>query len=507
MDGAALGASDKVAGSIHTDPTSRRRAVIDIGSNSVRLVIFDGPTRAPFAVVNEKSLCGLGKGIGEDGLIDDDAIDLALSALKRFKRIIEAHGSPNTLAVATAAVRTASNGGAFVAAARDLGIDVSVIDGEREAILSALGVISFEPHASGLIGDMGGGSLELVAVQDGALGQAASLQAGALAMMQAADGDISSAKKIATQMIEPLADELDLSTNTLYAVGGAWRSIARLHMRLRDYPLSILHGYEIAKSELLDLCGFIAKQSRESLLALDGAPRKRIDTLPFAAVVLGTVIKSFKIKRVMVSAGGLREGLIYETASPERRAEDPLLVGATFFADRLGPRDDDYRLAFDLIAPLLQTDQTYNERVTKAAAILADTSAFFHPDARGAHAFDAVIRASLFGLTHAERVQLALALYARYEGGRTEQFFDRPLALISPEERLFAIRLGLALRLTSSLAPKAPGVLSSLRLSLDNNEIVLAADRNEGVLLLEAATKRLSALADAFGASYRIVSG
>ncbi|HXI87238.1 MAG TPA: hypothetical protein VNH64_07255, partial [Parvularculaceae bacterium] len=223
---------------------SARRAVVDIGSNSVRLVIYEGPGRAPMQICNEKALCGLGRDLRADGKLDPTAVGYALATLRRFRRLLEEHRNPPSHVIATSAVRDAADGKAFVDAVKALGFDAIIIDGAEEARLAALGVVSYEPGATGLVGDMGGGSLELVALEKGEIAENASLPIGPLRLMQKSGGAKAQA---ASDVIEKSLDSLDWLKasrfKTIYSVGGAWRAIARMHMQLRSYPLSVLHHY------------------------------------------------------------------------------------------------------------------------------------------------------------------------------------------------------------------------------------------------------------------------
>ncbi len=477
-----------------------RRGVIDIGSNSVRLVVFDGPARAPFAIVNEKALCGLGRDIGPDGRLNPAAMEAALETLARFRRLLSAYGDPPTRAVATAALRVAANGAEFVERARGIGVDVEIIDGAREAELAALGVISFEPRAEGVIGDMGGGSLELVQVRAGELGDAASLPIGAFSLMRASGGDIKRARAVARDAVAGARFLVEGKDDTIYAVGGAWRALARMEMRIRDYPLPILHEYAIARAKGLDLCDFVARQSRESLESDRTVPRRRIDAIPYAAIVLGAVLEASSARRIVVSAGGLREGLIYDGLPPEARALDPLIVAAEFFAGRLSPGPEYGRAAAAAIRPLFRDGKKMRMRIVDAACALIDTGAYFHPDHRGRQAYDAALRASLYGVSHEERIMLATAVRTRYEGRSAEVDLPPVDALLDDDARTFAVRLGLAMRFAATFAPKAAGALRGCALRRDGDGVVFEAPADRRDLMQDSARKRLSALADAFDA-------
>ncbi|MEM6413355.1 MAG: Ppx/GppA family phosphatase [Pseudomonadota bacterium] len=475
-----------------------RRAVIDIGSNSVRMVVYDGPRRAPFAICNEKALCGLGRNMGPDGTLNPDAVKLALSTLKRFRCLLDHYGAPSVYAVATAAVRVASDGPKFVEQANALGFDIEVIDGAREAELATLGVLSYEPQADGLVGDMGGGSLELSCVKNGVLGATSSLPIGALSLMQAAGGDLKNAKPIVDAALDQFDWVEEAQDSTLYIVGGAWRAIARLQMRLRNYPLPILHHFEIPARGALDLCKFVAGQSYTSLQEIEGIPRRRLETLPYAALVLKSVLIRSKVRTVIVSAGGLRDGLIYDNLTVEERQEDPLLAGARFLSSRLSPADTFGAHAAGALQPLFETNNLAKQRIMAAAAALVDVASYFHPDMRGEHIYDTALRAPFYNVSHKDRLSLALALFTRHEG-KDAYALDRPeLSLVTESRRDWAIRLGLALRLLASFAPKSSALLSSINLSKRDNKIILSVPSDRAALVQDLIIRRLDALAVAF---------
>lgn len=479
-----------------------RQAVVDIGSNSVRLVIYDGPRRAPAQIWNEKALCGLGRDMTPDGRLDPIAVEYALATIRRFRSLLDEHGRPPSRVIATSAVREASNGKAFVEAVEKLGFNVSVVGGAEEAQLAALGVISCEPGASGIVGDMGGGSLELVAVKDRAVGMSASLSIGPLRLIQQSGGKIGAAGDTIDKALDTLPWLKKGGFQTLYSVGGAWRAIGRIHMLKRRYPLSVLHHYEFSKSDALSVCDLVAKQTPRSLQEISGIPRRRLDTLPFAALVLKSVLERTNVKSVMISAGGIREGLLYRDLAEEERAVDPLYAGARFCADKHSPEPAFGDAVAALIAPLFADQSPAAQRVVMAASILVDIGAFSQPDLRAKHAFDAAVSAQLYGLSHAERVAIALALYVRHEGRRpTAADYAGVLGLLSAEEEERATRLGLALRFAADLAPKAPGAFAGASLARAGGKIEFKAPKERQALMGELPRKRLEGLAAAFEAS------
>lgn len=478
-----------------------RQAVIDIGSNSVRLVIYDGPRRAPFPICNEKALCGLGRDIGADGGLDPKAVDSAISTLSRFRALLIEHGDPQTRTVATAAVREAKDGGAFVERVRALGLPVDLIEGREEAALSAYGVVSFEPGATGLVGDMGGGSLELVSIENGEARDAVSLSTGPLRLIRETKGDFKSAAKIVAKALGDV-DWLNKAKGAnLFAVGGAWRAIARVHMQIRNHPLPVLHHYEMSGREVVDACDLIARQSRSSLEATPGISSKRIDTIPYAALVLQMLVTEAKLASVSVSAGGLREGLLYRDLSPDIRAYDPLIAGAAFFGARMAPEPQTGAAFCGFLDGLFPDETPAQRRIRSATCLLADIGAYFHPDMRADQAFDTALRAPFYGVTHPERAAIALSLYCRHGGAKGPPASAPVVALLTDAERARATQIGLALRFGSAVAPKAPHAIRQCRLRVDGNRLVFTARKALSPLIDETARKRLDALAGALNLS------
>ena len=477
---------------------STKRAVVDIGSNSVRLVIFDGSRRAPASICNEKALCGLGRDMTVSGALNSGSADFALATLGRFRRLLDEHGDPPTRAIATAAVREASDGATFVKKVEAIGFNVETIDGEKEAELAALGVISYHPSAEGLVGDMGGGSLELVSVKGRKIKEKSSLSIGPLRLMQDTGSDLKKAQDIIDRELNRLNWVTPNRFQTLYAVGGAWRAVARIHMRLRSYPLSILHGYEMSQSEVIDMCDLIARQSRRSLEEIPGIPRRRIDTLPYAALVLKAVLQRMNAVGVFISAGGVREGLLYDQLADEEKELDPLLAGAGFYAERLSPALGFGDAVAAMTAPLFPKETASQRQLREATCLMIDTGAYFHPDLRGAHVFDTALRAPFSAISHEGRAAMALALFVRHEGRRASFPDDQAMGLLSWEDQQGAIRLGLAMRFAGALAPKAPKMLRDCTLRLENNTLVFSAPSYVRPLMEEFPRRRLQSLASAF---------
>jgi len=312
-------------------------AVLDIGSNSVRLVVFDGAGRAPIPIFNERVFAGLGRGLSATGRLSPEGMEHALDNVARFAAIARAMGVGRLDAVATAAVRDASDGGLFVAEVeRRTGLRIAVLSGEDEARLSALGVLSDAPEADGAMGDLGGASLELVSLKDGAPGRHATLPLGPLRLLDVARADVDKSAGVVDRELGKVTWLGELAGRSFYAVGGAWRGLARVHMTQTGSPLRVIDHYSVKRARLEPMLALIAKMSRRSLDRLPDLPRRRVETLPAAAVILAAVLKHGRPKRVIFSACGLREGIVYSQLPAEVRAGDPLVAACTAHARRMG---------------------------------------------------------------------------------------------------------------------------------------------------------------------------
>ncbi len=477
---------------------TERRAVIDIGSNSVRLVIYDGLLRAPFSICNEKALCGLGRDISDDGKLNPDAVEFALLTLRRFARILEEHGNPPVHTIATAAVRDAIDGKEFVAAVAKLGFALTVLTGQEEAKFAAMGAVSCEPGATGIVGDMGGGSLELIALNKGSIGDSISLPVGPFNIMRNAPGGLDVAAAFIEKELNKVSFLKKQKCETLYVIGGAWRAVARIHMRLRRYPLSVLHHYEMTSAQVFEICKLVSHQSRNSLEAIPGIPRRRIDTLPYAALVLRSVLERTGAKKVTVSAGGVREGILYKALPKDVRKQDPLIETCRFYARQMSPEPQYGEKAFEVVEPLFDDGNPANSRVRFSTAMLIDIGAYFHPDFRARHAFDAALRAPFVAMSHEERVWSAMALFCRHGGRVTMPPDEQVVGLLSWEQQQSAMRFGMALRFIGTLIPKVKSPLKGCRLERDNEHLIFRCPKDRASLMGETPRKYLDALATAF---------
>lgn len=481
-------------------PRPRRRrgpvAVIDVGSNSLRLVVYDGIGRAPRMLFNEKVLCGLGRDIGETGKLHPEGVKLANENLRRFVSLARAVPVSRLDVLATAAVRDATDGPDFIRQIeRSLRIKTTVLSGTEEGRLSAFGVIAGIPDADGVVGDLGGGSVELVPISGGQVGPAVSLPIGPLRLADIAD-DERRLRETIDRHLDALPWLADRQFAAFYAVGGAWRALARIHMEQNGYPLHVIQHYTMSRGAAEDYLEVVARQSRKSLERVVAVSRKRLDTVPFAARVLHRMLKRVQPRRVVFSAYGLREGHLYHLLDEKEQQEDPLLIGALTLAQSHRRFGTDGDALFQWTHPLYPDEDAEHRRLRHAAALLSDVGWAEHPDYRA----DQAARLALFmpvpGIDHAGRAFLAATLHARYGGVDAGDTVSRLLDL---DRQSAARSVGLALRLGETLTGGVPGLLAGSKLGLENDTLTLSVRRDAHQRLGESVQRRLDALGRAMG--------
>ena len=471
-------------------------AVVDIGSNSIRLVVYESAQRTPTPIFNEKVLCGLARGLNNTGMLSEDGVRMALSSLARFRALTDAMGVARIDVVATAAVRDARNGAEFAAAVRDrCNFKVVILDGAEEARLSALGVLSGIPEADGMMGDLGGGSVELVGLGGGATGKHVTLPLGPLRLMDAGEGNFSRARKIIDKEIEDLGWLSDAKGKRFYPVGGAWRALARVHMSQTGYPLHVIHQYSIRAKALLDFTRLVSQLSANTLRKTPGVSRQRIDSIPYAAYLLQRLVERSGVADVVFSAFGLREGCLYDRLSSAERKLDPLLSACQREAERAGRATADGEFLFDWMSPLFPGETPRQKRLRLAACHLADIGWSEHPDYRAEMVFDRILRHSTVGTDHPGRVFMALAVASRHSTLKKEMIREEAGTLLSEEDEMRARTVGVAMRLGYTFSGGVVSLLAHLRLRRDADKVTLSLPDHADILVGDAVERRFRTLA------------
>ncbi len=477
-------------------------AVIDVGSNSIRLVVYRGPRRVPLPVFDEKVACGLGRGMDSSGGMSEESMDLALRSVRRFVSIARSMRVSEIRAVATAAVRSASNGPGFAKTIEsECGIDLDVLSGEREAVLSAMGTLCAVPDADGIMGDVGGGSLELVEIRGGRVGRHATLPLGTIPLLESGHGP----EKIRKKLILPRLDGIpwlgDARKKTFYAVGGSWRALAREHMEFEDYPLRIVHGYSLSRPRALGMARRVCEMARGgSIRGLWRLGRSRVETAPYAARLLECLIERTRASELVFSTYGLREGCIYDGLSRDERSLDPLVVMCEDVAADAGRSAEDGEALYRWTAPASPGRRAGISRFRLAACHLSDIGAREHAGYRAEQVFLRILRMPFVGITHPERVKVALSVASRHAAmGNLIKRWEVS-DFLSERDVEEARVTGLALRLAYTVSGGVTRILESTRLEKLGGRLTL--HMSDQMPHPETVGRRLGALAKALGCEH-----
>jgi exopolyphosphatase/guanosine-5'-triphosphate,3'-diphosphate pyrophosphatase len=482
-----------------------RVGVVDIGSNSVRLVVFDGAARSPAYFYNEKIMCELGAGMSATGRLNPEGRARALRAMCRFKLLAEGMGTGPLTAVATAAVREAEDGADFRAEVeRETGIKIWVIDGREEARLSAQGVLLGWPGSYGLVCDIGGSSMELAEISGGTVGRRMTSALGPLKLRDIKGGR-KARKAVIKDTVAGMQAQMGEQKNRLFLVGGSWRAIAKIDMERRGYPLKVLHEYRMSAKSVRETAKYIEKSDAEELRARAGVSSNRMALVPYAADVLRAVVRAFKPRDIAISSYGIREGLLYEQMPQPLRDRDPLLEACSFMEQRDARIPGYGKVVYDFIAPLFRNASEDRKRIIKAACLLHDVSWRAHPDYRAEDCFDNATRANLGGLKHSERVFLGLALLHRYSNKREGTRFDNLGDLVSDRDQRDAEVLGKAMRLAAMLWLTQEAHSAALRWFPKKKRLEIALSKATAPLFGEVAEARLQSLGTALDAEVAVI--
>ena len=481
--------------------------VIDIGSNSVRLVVYEGAVRSPTPLFNEKVLCGLGRTVGSTRQLGEESVARAIAALSRFRAIARILGVKNVRAIATAAAREATDGPDFIRRGEiAAGVPIQVLSGEREAELAASGIMMGFRAPDGIVGDLGGGSLELIEVAGSRRREAVTMPLGGLRLIDASGGRSDRAMEIVDTHISGVPWLGRGEGRTFFAVGGTWRALAKLHMEMHDYPLRVMHGYRLDTRDVIAFCEAIRRAKK--LTDLKGASeisKARREVLPYGALAMERVLRRMKPKEVVFSVFGIREGLLYTLLSEGEKQKDPLLSFARDYA-RLQSRSA--RHAHELCQ---WTDALFNgpapkenddeRRLRHAACLLSDIGWRAHPDYRGEQSLNVIAHAALGGIDHEGRIFLALTVYFRHVGAdedadAPEDLSERLMAIVPKKILKRARILGAAIRAAHMISIGQPGIIDEAPLAYDGDRLVLNLPAAHRALAGERLMRRFGTLAD-----------
>lgn len=487
-------------------------AVIDIGSNSVRLVVYESMARSLITIFNEKALCGLGREVQTTGLLAPDAVAKALTSLRRFRALCRVMKVGRVHAIATAACRDATNGPDFIARAeRICGGKIEILSGPREARLSALGVVSGVHKPDGVVGDLGGGSLELIDVHGNRVRSGVTLPLGSLALLDLSHTSLKRAERIVKTELSGVAQLKAGHGRTFYAVGGTWRALARIHIIQSGYPLGVMHGYSIPAQEALGFAQRVRRLVSANMLAdIEAVAVARRPLLAYAALVLEYIIRVAKPKNIVFSTFGVREGLLYEMLPEAERSRDGFICAAQTLNELLSRSA---RHAKELIEwtdrlvrviRLRETDE--DRRLRHAACLLSDIGWRVHPDHRGEQTLDLITNGNFGAISHQGRAFVALSVFYRYAGLSVQNEPPATIRELVPPAMLERARLlGAAFRVAHLISAARPGVLPAIHFRSQGRKLMLVFEHRLVDLVADRVGGRFKQLARLVGRSGSIV--
>jgi exopolyphosphatase/guanosine-5'-triphosphate,3'-diphosphate pyrophosphatase len=487
-------------------------AVIDIGSNSVRLVVYETMSRSLVTIFNEKALCGLGREVQTTGLLATDAVNKALTALRRFRALCRIQQVGRVFAIATAACRDAENGPDFIAKAeRICGAKIEILSGPREAKLSALGVVSGVHNPNGIVGDLGGGSLELIDVRGNRVRSGVTLPLGSLALQDLSHKSLKRAERIVKNELLAVPQLKAGRGRTFYAVGGTWRALARIHIIQSGYPLKVMHGYSIPAVDALDFAQRLRRLAATNLLAnIEAVADARRPLLTYAALVLEYIIRVAQPKTIVFSTFGVREGLLYEMLPPAERAKDGLVCAAQNLNELLSrsARHAQELISWtDRLVRVVRLRETEEDRrLRHVACLLSDIGWRVHPDHRGEETLSLIMNGNFGSITHQGRAFVALSVFYRYAGLSEEN--EPPLqirALVTPAMDERARVLGAAFRVAHLITAARTGVLPATHFRTQGRKLMLVFEHRMVDLVADRVGSRFRQLARLVGRAGSIV--
>lgn len=488
----------------------RPLSIIDIGSNSIRLVIYEGIARSPTVLFNEKMLAGLGRGIVSTGRLDPRAVARAMNEFRRFRALSEQAGAETLHVIATAAAREAENGPDFIDRAEEvLGTEIRVLSGREEAHFSAMGVISGFHLADGLVGDLGGGSLELVDVGNERIGDGITLPLGGLRLQDMAKGSMQEAARLARRELKRATFLREGKGRAFYAVGGTWRNLARLHMNVTGYPLNVMHHYELDIEASASFLEQVASGDMDRVKGIERISKSRRALLPYGAVVLQEIIRAARPSKIVVSALGVREGFLYDLLPDEQKALDPLISAADELAilrSRSATHARELALWMGETLALLGISETPDEaRCREAACLLADIGWRAHPEYRGTQSLNIISHASFIGVDHPGRAFMALVNLFRHEGVYDDIVSPEMRQLATPAYLQRAKLVGALMRVVYLLSASMPGVIPRLRWERHGDDaFTLLVPADKAGLMGERPEGRMAALSKVAGMDLKL---
>ncbi len=451
--------------------------VLDIGSNSVRLVVYEHFGRTLTPLFNEKANCALGRGVAKSGRIAPENASRALKAIARFGLVVKLMKVENVHVIATSAVREAVNGKKFMAGV-ELLMETKghILSGEEEAHYAARGIVFGMPDFSGVVGDLGGGSLELSMVGSKKDFSGETYPLGAIRLETDSGGALSMAMKIAKKHLEksPVLDAK--GHETFCAIGGTWRAFASLMQVRSQYPLHMVQNYRVRAGDALELCHEIVDNAG-NVTGIEAVSRGRRYLLAYGAVVMASVLERGNFKHIVFSSHGVREGYLFERLEEKEARRDPLIVASEEIchlrARSVAHANELVEFTRRFIEKTGEKESFAQRRLRHAACLLSDIGWRGHRDYRGEQSVDLVAYSALIGVDHPGRAFMAEILAVRYMGLNHKSSSQKLFELMGAKAQYRARTIGALVRLAYVLSGAMPQILPKVDFEITQKKLVL----------------------------------
>ncbi len=474
-------------------------AIIDLGSNSARLVLVNVLDGGYFVVFDElKETVRLGQDMDWDGFIKPQRIAQTIKTLTMFRRLCDANHVDKIFAYATAAVRRAKNQKSFLdEVAMTCGIKIKVLSVEEQAMLVYQGVINSMDIPKGLIMEMGGGSTNLIYYNRRNLIHYETLPFGAVTLTDLFKADVSNPQERAQKIEDFISDQLEKVTwldsvepdTSFVGVGGSFRNLGRISRMITKYPFNMTHNYELNVSDFENIYNTIRKLDLNSTMKIKGLSSGRADIFPSALAVMKAVLKRFEFQKITISGCGLREGAMFRYAVPsitERPLSDvlghSLYTQMKYFDINIDHAEHVYNLSIQLFKQLkvLHKMPRSYVRVLKIAALLHDSGMRIKFYNHQLHSQYIILNSNLYGVPHKEIVLASLVAY----GHRTSEFAREDILkykdMISAEDFEAVKKLSVILRIAESFDRSQSGVVTGVNCDVLGDSVIVKTETEGG---------------------------
>ncbi|MCQ4086332.1 Ppx/GppA family phosphatase [Saccharibacillus sp. JS10] len=466
---------------------SLRAGIIDIGSNSIRLVVYESESGGSYRVLTEsREAARLSALVTADGIMPSPAIHSVVPVLRQFTEICKAYGATQIRAVATAAIRNAANSGQIIEILnREAGLDIELLPGEMEGHYGFIGVVNKIDIAEGFIIDIGGGSTEITLFQERRRVSSFSFPFGAVNMNVRFGGkkgewnedDIKDLEQfiLAEAQKHPwMSEHPDLD---LVGLGGTIRGLGKMDQRRRNYSLPYTHNYVMQGEDVDHFYESLPSMDNNRRKRVPGLSKSRIDIIIPGMIILRTLFRHMKAKRYIVSATGLREGLFFELLSPEQAVHESVLefelralLANTPQQRQLHLRQTEQfsRILYEALCE--GSEDAWNRRLLRVAAWTYQSGTEISYIDYEEHTQYLLTKRPLAGLTHREIILTALiagiAAKFKWRKSTTAQTY-KDILQEGDEER--TRRLGVVLQMAAALDSSETQAITNLNCKRDGD--------------------------------------